>query len=230
MHDLKTFRREWSSDQKELRMMLKAGTDLDQARDLFLSQHAVLHSCSVSGMDSWSYSDEIFSGLSEEEFRFIPKSEDHSLIWIMWHISRIEDITMNILVAGGEQIYSREGWKTKLGSPLDHTGNGAPTKDINIISRILDPATLHLYRIAVGQGTRTVFSDMPSSDLKDPVLPERLNRLIHEGAVLPHSEGLLSYWGNRKIFELFLMPPTRHLMSHLNEAFRIKKKTQKGIN
>jgi len=48
--------------------------------------------------------------------------------------------------------------------------------------------------------------------------------LVDEGAVLPGAEGLLDYWGKRKIFEMLLMPPTRHLMTHLNEARSIKKK------
>ena len=42
--DLQTFRREWSSDQKLLRELLKAGLDLEKARDIFFDQHAVLHS------------------------------------------------------------------------------------------------------------------------------------------------------------------------------------------
>ncbi len=80
MPDLKTFRRNWSSDQKLLRDKLKAGTDLDQTRELFYSQHAVLHSQKMSGMDGWSYADEIFKGLDESQFRIKPDKKDHSLI------------------------------------------------------------------------------------------------------------------------------------------------------
>ncbi len=33
---------------------------------------------------------------------------------------------------------------------------------------------------------------------------------------------LIDYWGNRTFAGLLLMPPTRHNMVHLNEAYRIK--------
>jgi hypothetical protein len=33
---------------------------------------------------------------------------------------------------------------------------------------------------------------------------------------------LLDYWGKQKVAGLLLMPATRHLMVHLNEAVRLK--------
>jgi len=105
MLDLKTFRQEWSSDQKRLREMLKTGVELDQAFDLFFSQHAVLHSQKMSNQIDWSYADEIFSEVEDDQYRIIPDNGDHSLMWILWHISQIEDVTMNVLIAGGSQIF-----------------------------------------------------------------------------------------------------------------------------
>jgi hypothetical protein len=221
--DLKQFRRDWSDRQKRLREFFKSGAEVE-ARELFFRQHAVFHSRDVSGKDTWSFADDVFSGLEEDLYRVIPAGDQHSLLWILWHISRIEDITMNILVAGGDQIYLRDGWKRTLGSPVDHTGNSSPEGDILKISSSLDPDKLLAYRSAVGLGTREVFKNTPASAWIDKVKVERLDRLIEEGAVLPEAEGLLAYWGKRRIFELFLMPPTRHLMSHLNESNRVKRK------
>ena len=224
--DLKQFRKDWSERQKRLRQLFKTGAETE-ARELFFSQHAVFHSQDVSGSDSWSFADHVFSGLDIDLYRVIPKGEEHSLIWTLWHISRIEDITMNILVAGRDQIYLRDDWKVSLGSPIDHTGNSAPGGDILNISSALDPDKLLAYRSAVGRGTRDVFINTPASAWAENVQPERLERLVNEGAVLPEAEELLAYWGKRKIYELFLMPPTRHLMSHLNESNNIKAKILK---
>ena len=218
MEDFKTFRRDWGTDQKRLRELFKIGSETE-ARDLLLTQHGVLHSQDVSGTNDWSYADEIFKGLVPDLYRTIPRGKEHSLIWILWHISRIEDITMNILIAGEDQIYLRDGWKENLGSPVDHTGNHAPLVDSEEITRILDPEILKQYRNAVGRGTRAVINETLSSSWENKVQPDRLERLVTEGAVLPAAEGLLAYWGKRRIFELFLMPPTRHLMTHLNEAY-----------
>lgn len=220
MQDLKPFRRDWGTDQKRLRELFKIGSETE-ARSLFITQHGVFHSQDVSGTNAWSYAGEIFEGLDPDRYRTIPKGEEHSLIWILWHISRIEDITMNILVAGEDQIYLRDGWKERLESPVDHTGNNAPLADSEEITRILDPEILIQYRTAVGRGTRAVVNETPSPSWGKKVQPERLERLVAEGAVLPAAEELLAYWGKRRIFELFLMPPTRHLMTHMNEAYSL---------
>lgn len=221
MQDLKTFRRNWSSDQKRLRDMLKVGISLDKSQKLFFSQHAILHSRKMSGMDGWSYADEIFTGLEEGQFRIIPEKEDHSLIWILWHISRIEDVTMNVLVAGGSQLYLQDQWKMKLASPIDHVGNLINPGDLLNLTLNVDLKNLFAYRDAVGRQTRHIVRGLDLEGLGQKVQPDRLDRLVNEGAVLPDAEGLLDYWGKRKIFEMLLMPPTRHLMTHLNEAYSL---------
>ena len=65
MKDLKTFRRNWSAAQKRLRELFSTGEELQEAKDLFYSQHAVLHAQEMSGSDSWSYADRIFQGISD---------------------------------------------------------------------------------------------------------------------------------------------------------------------
>ena len=203
--------------------MLKGGTSLNQCRELFFSQHAVLHSRKMSGMTGWSYPDEIFTSPEEDQFRIIPEKKDHSLIWILWHISRIEDVTMNVLVAGGSQLYLQDQWKKKLASPIDHVGNLINPGDLLNLTLNVDLKKLFAYRDAVGRQTRHIVRGLDLEVFDHKVQPDRLDRLVNEGAVLPDAEGLLDYWGNRKIFEMLLMPPTRHLMTHLNEAYSLVK-------
>jgi len=207
--------------------MLKVGASLNQSRELFFTQHAVLHSRNMSGITGWSYPDEIFTSLDKEQFRIIPEKKDHSLIWILWHISRIEDVTMNVLVAGDSQLYLQGHWKKKLASPIDHVGNLINPEDLVNLTLNVDLRNLFAYRDAVGRQTRHIVRGLDLEVLGHKVQPDRLDRLVNEGAVLPDAEGLLDYWGNRKIFEMLLMPPTRHLMTHLNEAYSLVKTLKK---
>lgn len=225
--ELTAFRKEWNKDQKELRKLLAAGSDLQSASELFLKQHQPLHSAVLSETELWSYADEIFSDATELEYREIPPGEDHSLLWVLWHITRIEDVTMRVLVENVAQEYLSGGWKEKLASPVHHTGNAAPTADILSLSRSIDPQLMFDYRNAVGRNTRSLAKSVGWDRLMMKVLPERLDRLVNEGAVLPEAEGLLAYWGKRVVYELLLMPPTRHLMVHLNQAWSIKTKLRK---
>lgn len=176
--DLKGFRKQWNKDQKDLRGLLAAGPDLKTARELFLKQHQVLHSKTMSGVDSWSYADEIFSDIPEEHWRVIPDGGEHSLVWILWHISRIEDITMRVLVEDAEQEYLAGGWMKKLASPIHHTGNDAALADVIALSRAVDPGKLLAYRVVVGRNTRALVKSLDWAKLRKKVLPERLNRFV----------------------------------------------------
>ena len=75
----------------------------------------------------------------------------------------------------------------------------------------------------VGRQTRHIVRGLELEGLDLKVQPDRLDRLANEGVVLPDAERLLDYWGKRKIFEMLLMPPTRHLMTHLNEAYSLRR-------
>ncbi len=224
MEDLKSFRKNWNSDQKRLRSLLKSGDPLEESRKLFYAQHAVLHSQSMSGTGEWSYADEVFYGLNEGQFREIPPGAEHSLIWILWHISRIEDITMNILIADKEQIYSQDAWNNKLASPIHYTGNQINEDDLLALSQSINPTDLQKYRDAVGKQTRSIVAKLTIKILSEQIPPSGLERIIKEGGVLAESEDLLVYWGNKKIYQMLLMPPTRHLLVHLNEALALRKR------
>jgi len=224
MEDLKVFRKNWSRDQKELRSLLKSGAPLGDFRNLFYAQHTVLHSQSMLGAGQWSYADEVFSGLNEEQFREIPPGAEHSLIWILWHISRIEDITMNILIADKEQIYIQDAWNIRLASPIHYTGNQISQDDLLALSQSINPIDLQKYRDAVGKQTRSIVANLTIMRLSEQVAPSGLERIVKEGAVLAESEELLVYWGNKKIYQLLLMPPTRHLLVHLNEVLDLRKR------
>jgi hypothetical protein len=222
--DLKSFRREWSSNHKELRSLFESRMDLDKARDLFYRIHGALHSGEVSGQEVWSYADEVFGNLSADQMRYLPEQENHSLVWILWHIARIEDVTMKVLAAGAVQTYQKDGWKEKLASPIDHVGNDISRKDLESLTEQVDIKALFSYRNAVGRGTRDLVAGLEWEMLTAQVDPAGLDRLIDESAVLPVSQGLLEYWGKRTIAGLLLMPPTRHLLVHLNEANELKRK------
>ena len=223
MKDLKTFRRQWSTDQKKLRSMLTSGDQVEESKELFYSLHGVLHSKGVSESDYWSYADQVFLGISQDQLRIIPENHQHSLIWILWHISRIEDVTMNILVADEIQVYLQDGWIQELNSPIHHTGNDIDDSAVAELSQLVNIDQLFIYRDQVGRQTRRIVSALSEQDLAQKVSLSRLDRILKEGAVLENSNELIEYWSKKNIFQLLLMPPTRHLLVHLNEAHSLRK-------
>jgi hypothetical protein len=176
--DPRKFRREWSEKHKQLRSLLESGEELESARELFNDLHGVLHSGSIAGCGAWTYADQIFKGLDESQFRRITPGVDHSLVWILWHISRVEDITMNILVAQGQQVYEKEDWADRIASPLHHTGNEIGSADLHQLSQLTNISQLFAYREAVGRQTRQIMGNISVERLKEKVSPSDIQRLI----------------------------------------------------
>ena len=77
--------------------------DIEESKNLFLSLHAMVHSSNMSGIDEKTFEDELRENLDENKFRTATNEKGRTIAYGMWHSSRIEDITMNILVDKGEQ-------------------------------------------------------------------------------------------------------------------------------
>lgn len=215
-------RADWNRRQRELRRLLESGEDHAAALDLFNRQHAQLHTASMAGTENWSYEDELLDGISEAQFRSIPDKGEHSIAWVLWHIARVEDVTMNLLVAKRKQVLHDGEWQGSLGSPIEHTGNEMSRTQIEALSASLDLAALRAYRQAVGQRTRAVVMKLRPEEMGRKPSPQSPDRIWTERAVLPEAKAIVDYWSRRTVVGLLLMPPTRHLLVHLNEAAAIK--------
>lgn len=217
-------RKYWNQQQQILQRLLNKGEDFPRAIELFLSQHAVLHAAEMAQIGFATFEDEIWDGLSEDVARHIPKAADHTIAWNFWHLARIEDVTMNLLVEGSPQVFEGENWLPRLGVVNKDTGNAMSEPRIAEISARVDLGALRAYRTAVGRRTREIVQGLRPEELKKKVDPERLQRVLAEGAVEPAAMGLIEYWGGRTTAGLLLMPPTRHNFVHLNEMLRLKQK------
>lgn len=219
-------RHHWNEQQQALRKALSRPAEHSRAMKLLLEQHAAVHSAQMSGGTGWSMEDEVWEGLSESAARCIPAGMEHSIAWVFWHLTRIEDVTMNLLLAGSPQVFSQEDWQARLKSPFCETGNAMDAQGIVALSAALDLEALRAYRLAVGRRTRGVVQQLEPGEMLQKIDPTRLQRVMDEGAVLEASRGLLDYWGGLSKAGLLLMPPTRHPVVHLNEAMRLKQKAR----
>ena len=222
-------RKQWNEDFKHLRSLLSAASTLEEGKALFLRLHAPLHSREVSGQAGWNVEEELWQGLDEAAFRRVPAGEEHSIAWSLWHLARIEDITMKVLLAGQDQLFEREGWGERSQSPLRDSGNEITPQMLLRLSEQVNWQAVRAYRSAVGTSTRQVVAALSFADLKRKTPPERLAKILAEGAINPASTGVLAYWAGLTGKGLLLMPPTRHALHHLNECLSLKRKAQKAL-
>ena len=216
-------KKELNQQQTELRRVMESG-DHAQAIKFFLRQHAILHASAMAKARLWSYEDEILDGLDESQIRRIPQHEEHSILWCLWHIARIEDVTMNLLIAKTNEVLEERQWLVKLHAPIQHTGNAMTFDEVTDLSQRVDIAALLAYRTAVGRRTREIVTKLEPGTLHKKVDQAQIARVAEKDVVHPDAYGIIDYWSKCTIAGLLLMPASRHNLIHLNEAAQLKRK------
>lgn len=222
MKKIQSYQKLWNKQQTECRRTLLSFGQHAKAIPLVLRQHAMLHAARMAQTEAWSFEDAILDDMTEVQIRRIPRNREHSVAWVLWHIACIEDVAMNLLVAGSPQILQRDNWLERLKVDVVHTGNAMDPAAVAQLSATIDVAALRDYRVAVGCRTREIIMQLEPQALKERVQAVRLQQVRAEGAVVEAAGGILDYWGRRNIAGLLLMPATRHNFIHLNEALRLK--------
>ena len=93
MKPVESCRKRCLAQQTRLRGLMMNSGQHNKAIELFLSQHAMLHSAKMAHTETWSFEDEVLNDLTEAQIRQIPSGADHSVAWLIWHMTRCEDIT-----------------------------------------------------------------------------------------------------------------------------------------
>src|SRR6266705_5420179 len=136
-------------------------------RDLFLDQHAAMHSAAVGG-NKMSAAERTFAGLTDEQMRVRPREDLNSLAWLMWHIARAEDILVNAVLAAQPQVFD-DAWKKRLGVTRPDFGIGMTSAEVTQLTGQIDPGALRAYRDAVGLRTRELVGGFKPQDWQGAV-------------------------------------------------------------
>jgi hypothetical protein len=220
-------RQYWSDQQQHFRRLLLNSGRHAEVIHAFLEQHAMLHTATLVPSSRWSFQEEISADLTDGELRQIPSGRLHSIAWLLWHIARTEDVTMNVLLANTDQLLYADHWFERLTIPTRDIGTEMSTTDIAALSAQIDITALRAYRLAVGQRTREIVKHLTASELRQRVEAERIGRVKAEGALVPAAYGLVEYWGRHTKGNLLLIPATRHSFTHLNEAGRVRQRLRR---
>lgn len=208
---------------KELNTIIRKPDKLEDAKQLFLDLHSKLHLSSMTGTEQ-NEVDTLLNDLLPHEYNIMPTVKDETIAWVLWHIARIEDLTMGILVADGKQLFDNE-WKNQLNALISDTGNALSDDEIMELSRQINTEKLLAYWNAVGQRTRDIVKSLSTDDMKRKVSAEGLEIIKQIGGVTNQEDSLwlFDFWGKKDVAGLLLMPPTRHLIMHLNDCCKWKK-------
>ncbi|ULQ61144.1 DinB family protein [Brucepastera parasyntrophica] len=216
--------KKWGEKQNQLKSLLSTG-EWDAAIALAAEMHASIHES--SGGKNKTYEDLLWEGLRPEICRIITK-QGRSILWNIWHITRIEDLTANILIADGSQVLNGE-WLERMRTQITDTGNAMTNEEVAEFSNEIEIEELRKYRREVGLQTRKILKKLKADDLKKKMRKDQLDRILSEGGVLNAADSvwLLDFWGRKTVSGLLTMPITRHQESHVNDSFKIKSRYNK---
>jgi hypothetical protein len=216
-------RKHWTQQQDQLRKALTSKAHFGEAMALFLAQHAAVHTAAVSGGGSWSLHDEALAGLTEAQIRFVPRPGQNSIAWLLWHITRIEDGTLNTLTLEQPQVWDAE-WAAQLGFPLRDCGASMDENEVAALSAQISVPALLAYRAEVGRRTRERVSTLSPEQIKAPVPEAAVQKLVDEGTISTKGHWLFDYYLNRTKGFFLTRTATSHNFIHLNEAGRLRTK------
>lgn len=192
------------------------------AKQLFLGQHAIVHSSEMAAGGEWSIVDSILNGLTDAQMRSRSGKGTNSIAWLLWHMARTEDVTMNVLVAGRPQVLDEEGWLERLNVRKD-IGTSMNDDEVADFSAQVNVEAIREYRNAVGRRTREIVQNLSPGEWDQKVDPARVEMLLSEGALVEGAIRLAKFWGDKTKGFLLAMPATGHNFMHLAEAITVRR-------
>ena len=189
-------------------------------RDLFLDQHAAVHSAAVAG-NKMSAAERAFAGLTDEQMRVRPREDLNSLAWLMFHIARAEDIMVNVVLGSGSQVFDDARMK-KLGITRRDFGIGMTNAEVTELTRQIDIGALREYRDAVGLRTRDIVGAYKPQDWEGSVAPEGVQRAAAAGAFGARAEQLAKAFPGRPRAAVLSGIALFHSAGHMGEAATVR--------
>src|SRR5262245_6688376 len=190
----------------------------------FLGCHAATHAADVSdgrgpGADRW------LAGLSDDQMRVRPARGMNSLVWLLWHMARTEDVAVNFVVAARPQVFD-DGWAQRMNIPRHDMGTGMTADEVRDLTERADIAAVRAYRTAVGKRTREMIRALHPTVWDEILGIEDTTRAAVAGAFGPNDEWVDGVghrpWQGHTRGDQLGATAIRHNAAHIGEAVTIR--------
>ena len=85
-------------------------------------------------------------GLTNDELRWQPTLHANSIDWMVWHMARVEDNLVNVVLQNRDPIWIRDGWSECLGISYAGAGAGMTMDEIREMGCVDVPKAMEYYR------------------------------------------------------------------------------------
>lgn len=171
-------------------------------RELLLIEHARAHTGEMGKVDL-SVQDIVFGGVTDEQMQQRPQPGLNSLAWLLWHMTRGEDVGINVIIKEQSQVLDEGGWIKRLNVSRRDLGSGMTDQEVDEFNARINVSELFAYRLAVGRQTQEIIRSLRPEVLDEVIDGDLVQRARDEGVFGPNAEWVPERWvGKRKAFTL----------------------------
>jgi hypothetical protein len=149
--------------------------------------------------------------------RLRPAKHMNSLVWLVWHMARAEDVFVNLVVARGDQVLD-EVWVKRLAVARWDIGTGMTEPEVTESSDQVNIAAVIRYRDAVGQRSREFVARMQPEGWAGAVEAGDVQSAIAARAFGPRADWLEKAFQGRTRAGVLAAIMIVHNAEHLGEA------------
>ncbi|MGQ0570161.1 MAG: DinB family protein [Armatimonadota bacterium] len=167
--------------------------------------------------------DDLVSGLTDYQLRHRPDRRVNTITWLLYHVTRAEDIGVNRFLADRREVLDQQQWLERLGLHRRDIGTGMDDVEVDELSDKVDFAALRAYWDAVGLRTLEVMQSLRPEALDAVITEQFAQRVgIEEGAVGANGRWLVEYWTGKTRAWFLGQLALVHTYGHIYEARVVK--------
>lgn len=161
--------------------------------------------------------------LPEQAFRTRVTPKTPPIIWLLWHMARVEDMGLSRFVWKKPQLYN-EAWHQKINTNIWHYGTSMTDAQVDQLAERIDVYALLDYQREVTRRTRQELSRMDPSILDEILGEEEVRRVLETEGMASKDAQWVSphYIGKTRGWMLCHMGLT-HSFRHFGQILLIKK-------
>ncbi len=161
-------------------------------KTFFQQRHSYLHQ---------SFLPNLPGNIPLDDFRKRPAPGTQPMIWLLWHMARVEDIGLSRFVWQKPQLFD-ENWKTQLNIDIDHYGTSMTEDEVMELAQKINVESLLQYQLAVGKRTVQELAILDTSILDEVLTEATVLKIVRDEGmasdkaqwVTPHYVGKTRGW------------------------------------
>ena len=161
--------------------------------------------------------------LTEEQMRLCPNNLN-SIAWMLWHLSRCEDVGINRIICENSQVFDDDNWADKLNISRRDIGTSMTFPEVIDLSSQINIKALLNYYLEVTNKVQSEIENIKSEELNKIPSINFLNKvLFDEGALSKNSEWVAEHYSNKTKGWFLGHLGLTHSKGHLGQILFIRK-------